>query len=187
MKIYKTLQEVLRPNHPVVLSIGYFDGLHLGHQAVLKRVMQIAEERKGQSAVFTFSNHPSTILRPDHPIENLYSPDQKVHLIKEFGIDLIVVIPFDLEIAKQSADEFLQNVKKILPFSHLILGHDARIGFQRKGDPITVEEIGKKEGFAVEYLPPIKRNDMIVSSSLIRKYLASGDLKTAEILLGHKL
>lgn len=186
MKIIKKLEKIAPPNPQVVLTIGYFDGVHLGHQTIIHRVVEIAQTNHQQSAVLTFSNHPSTILNPEHPTEDLYTCEQKIQLIEQLGIDLLIFLPFDVDIATMSAEEFLELLQETIPFSHLILGHDARLGHERKGDPTTIEQLAQEKGFYVEYLPPKKVDNQVVSSSLIRKSIAAGDLKTAAKLLGRE-
>lgn len=184
MQIAYSLNEVAKSSEPVVLTIGNFDGVHLGHQAVLKHLKQTAKKRRTRSAVLTFSNHPSTVLRPAHSIPLLCTTQHKVKLLEKAFIDLVILLPFTKEFSEQSADLFLQNVKKNLPFQTLILGSDAHFGKNREGDSSTVSTLAKTMGFTVEYFPDYTKEGQRISSSLIREYIQRGQLTQAEDLLG---
>lgn len=158
------------------LSIGNFDGVHLGHQSVLRRL----KESGDYSIVFTFSNHPAEVLH-DAPISRLTTLSHRLSLIKKSGIDTTILEPFTFEFSKQTSEQFLTLLKKELNFSHLILGHDAVIGSDRNRD---LTELSHKLNFHLEYLKPIKIEETIVSSSEIRKAIHEGDLEKAGALLG---
>lgn len=167
-----------------ILSIGNFDGLHLGHQTILKRVIDVARQNNGNSTVLTFINHPSTVLRPQTQISRLYTIDHKLKLLSEMGFTATLLLPFTKEFANQTAEEFITRLQENIPFSHLILGHDATIGKAREGDKKLLQEIADRHHFRLEYIPPFRIDDQIVSSSLIRKHLQNGDLKIVEEFLG---
>lgn len=184
MRIVYSLNELQIHQAPTVLSIGNFDGVHLGHQAVLKRLLETAHTLHFQSAVLTFSNHPSTVLRPTHPTPFLCTVAHKMRLLESMGIDLALLIPFTQEFSEQSAEAFLQNIRKVLPFNILILGHDAHIGKNREGDRHTVTNLGRTLGFQVEYIPDCFQGGHRISSSLIRDHIQKGQLVEATSLLG---
>ncbi len=155
------------------LTIGTFDGVHLGHQAILKSV----------DFVVTFSNHPQTILCGQPP-EALNFLSHKLQLIKQMGVKTILTIPFTQEIAEMSAEAFLLQIKKQLSFTHLLLGHDAAIGRRREGTAKHLFNLSQKLGFTLDYYPPFKVEGEIVSSSLIRQLITQGEFRRAEIFLG---
>lgn len=155
------------------LTIGTFDGVHLGHQAILKSVDQVV----------TFSNHPHSILRNEAP-QALTTLAHKLKIFKAFGINSPLIIPFTQEFSQKSAATFLRELKQKIPFDHLILGHDAVLGRRREGTADHLFHLAQEMGFTLNYLDPISANNQIVSSSQIRQLIHKGDLKTAEALLG---
>jgi riboflavin kinase/FMN adenylyltransferase len=184
MKIIRHPSE--HPEVSSVVTIGYFDGVHRGHQALLKRLSQIAEQEMKKSTVITFSNHPSQVLRPEKPIFHLCTLSHKIHLLEQSGVDILLLQNFTKEFSQQTAQEFLQHIHGHLLFSHLILGYDAAFGRDKGGDVGRVHEISKKLGFEVEYLPPFKIDEEIISSTFIRKSIQEGDFARAEKFLGRR-
>ena len=175
MKIHENLNVQLAAG-PIALTIGNFDGVHLGHQAVLKRLKASA----CQTVVFTFSNHPAEVLHHAQ-IMRLTTLTHRLKLLEQIGIDQVILVPFTQEFAKQSAESFLTALKKNFPFSHLILGHDSVIGHDRKRD---LQQLCGPLAFSLEYLPPITHQNQVVSSSVIRKHIQAGELAQASPLLG---
>lgn len=173
-------------NKPVVLTIGNFDGVHSGHQALIHDVLALAEKKGQQSAIITFENHPATVLRPSQAPCFLSNLQHKVKLIERLGVDFLSIIPFTESFSQQTAEEFLTFVHSRMPFSHLILGYDATLGKDRKGNREVVRTIGNGLGFAVEYLEPFTVGGEVVSSSRIREAIKKGDLTVASRLLGRK-
>ena len=166
---------------PVGLTIGTFDGIHLGHQALLKA---LKEKVSGTLTVFTFSNHPSGIInsRPSTPL--LITLDHKLKLLKECGVNLSVLSPFNTEFASQSFDQFLSKLHNALHFSHLILGEGASFGKNRQGNEDEVRAFAKSHHFEVDYFPKIFHNNEPISSGRIRNHLQKGELSEVQTLLG---
>lgn len=167
-----------------VLTVGMFDGVHIGHLAVLKHVVKRAKERGLLSAVLTFTNHPAEVLRPQQQKPLLCSFEERCRLIQMAGIDRVVAVPFTEELSKQTPEAFLKELQERVPFACLILGHDAVLGHQRQGDHARIQQIGKQMGFDVEVLPPILVDGTPVSSTRIRDALARNDKFEALRLLG---
>lgn len=186
MRIIKNLNEKLPSKQSVVLTIGNFDGVHRGHMAVLNRTKELSNQVKGQTTVLTFENHPTQILRPSEHVKLICSLPHKIQLLEKFGIDNLILLPFTKEFSQHTAEEFLRSVSDCMPFTHLILGHDATLGKDRKGDRRLVEETAKSMGFQVEYLEPYRMAGSIVSSSEIRRLINHGQLPQVETLLGRK-
>ncbi len=161
---------------PIALTIGNFDGVHLGHQAVLKRLKASAS----QTVVFTFSNHPAEVLH-NAQILRLTTLAHRLALLEQIGIDHVIIVPFTQEFASQSAEAFLATLKKHFPFTHLILGHDSVIGHDRKRD---LQQLCGPLAFSLEYLPSITHQNQVVSSSAIRRHIQAGELAQAGSLLG---
>ena len=184
MQIHTNLKEPISQK-PVVLTIGFFDGLHRGHQLLIDRTLEVAKEKDLASLVVTFENHPSTFFQKENPKKLLYTSAARLDLIKKFPIDHLLVLSFDAEIAGKSAEEFLKDIDRQAPIHHLILGYDAVLGHQRQGDRPYMERLAERWGFSLEYLGPIIFNGEPISSSAIRQALLQGNLPLAEELLGH--
>ena len=170
---------------PCILTIGTFDGLHLGHRAVLQSMFE-KSERQLPTVVVTFSNHPSEVVRPDKVTPLLISSAHKVHLLQEAGVDLVFLLPFTKSLSQLSAAEFMQQITGCIPVSHLVLGHDARVGFERQGDVEVLRSLGNQLGFTVSQLTPLKMRGITVSSTRIRKHLVAAELDEAAVLLGRQ-
>lgn len=166
--------------HPIAVTLGCYDGIHLGHQAIFKRLNELGKT----SVVVTFSNHPSEVLNPANPVKMLYPVDQKLALIEECRIDIVVLLEFTHETASNTYDQFLLSLRSKLPYDYLILGANARLGKGLTGTPEAIIALGKQQGFTAEYLPQILQRDQPISSSRIRDCIARGDLETASSLLG---
>lgn len=161
------------------LTIGNFDGMHVGHQALLKHLVS----KKLHSTVLTFSNHPLTVLSHERPLE-ITTVDHKILLFKELRIDTVLLLPFTEEFSKQSPDFFLNFLQKYIPFSHLVLGYDGVIGHAREGDRPYLEQLAQKLKFQLEYFPPVCLDGQPISSRKIRTSIQQGDLSTAARYLG---
>ncbi len=169
-----------------VITIGMFDGVHLGHAKVLSECVNIAKEKGINSIVISFSNHPSSYFTPNNISENsLLSPDiEKVDWIASIGIDYLFMIPFDHYIAHLPAENFIEDIL-IAKFgiSDLVLGYDNRFGYQRKGsvDFVNQHYTNQIQAYSVDVA---KLGDEIISSSLIKEYIGQGNLVKANTMLG---
>jgi riboflavin kinase / FMN adenylyltransferase len=187
MRLYSTLEELPAIESPVVLTLGNFDGVHLGHQALLNRVKALTNEQQALSAVLTFTNHPSVVLRPDHQITPLCSPEEKRLLLEKVGIDLLLMVEFTPQFAEQTAEQLIVSLRKKLPLTTLVMGYDAVIGKGRAGDRTTLQQLAEKYHFGLEYIAPIYLEGQLVSSSKIRALIRENNLPLAEKLLGRPL
>jgi riboflavin kinase/FMN adenylyltransferase len=182
--------QVLRtiPEHaavPTVLAIGNFDGLHLGHRALLDRLTAKARELVLPSAVMTFEPHPRELFSPEQAPARLTSLREKLALIDACGVDRTYVCHFTRKLAALSADDFVERLLvRGLAVRHLIIGDDFRFGRGRGGDYATLQQAGVEHGFGVEAMPTVDLDGERVSSSLVREVLAGGDLEHAARLLG---
>lgn len=177
MRLYRKLEE-LPSLPPCALTIGNFDGVHLGHRALLK-----AASASGHPVVLTFSNHPASILKGSSP-PLLTSESHKLLLLEQLGVEELLLLPFSEELSQLSARAFFSTLKSDLPFTHLICGYDARFGVKRGGTPEEVAKIGQELGFTPTYLPPLRVKEEVVSSRGIRECVEKGELAKAESLLG---
>lgn len=185
MKIYNSLDE-FQPIDNVVVTIGTFDGVHLGHLKLIKRVLELAKEINGKSMILTFFPHPRMILYPEeHGIELLNTVDEKISLLADTGIDHLIIHPFDQSFSELSSEEFINDViSNKLKTKKLIIGYDHRFGKNREGTFEDLLKLAPELGFEVEKIEEEDVNDIAVSSTLIRKALKSGDIDTAISYLG---
>ncbi len=185
MKLLNGVRELSQPLAASILTIGNFDGVHLGHQALLERVVQIAREQKVPSVLMTFEPHPVKVLHPDRKLTRIFDfEDQRVRL-EQAGIDMLVVEPFSREFSQVPAERYLSEWI-YRPFSPraVIVGYDFSFGADRKGSIDFLRSKSDDLGFSVEVLPPVKVDGEICSSTRIRQALESGDVALANKLLG---
>lgn len=177
MSLYQNLSETTR-NDNSIITVGSFDGVHVGHAKILSTLVNRAKERNCRSVLLTFEPHPRKVVSKDFNLRLLTLTDEKKRLISQLGVDEIIVIPFTKEFSQMSSDDFFNEfiIKKI-GIKEIILGYDHRFGKGRDGDENKVRELGKLFGFDVITVPPVKFGDLTVSSSLIRKELAEGRVK----------
>jgi riboflavin kinase/FMN adenylyltransferase len=168
-----------------VVTIGNFDGVHLGHRAILDRVRQRALELGGQAVAVTFNPHPIKVLRPDVNLPLLTTQDQKLKLLSDSGLDAVVVLPFSLEFAALPAREFVrQYFCERLRAREVVVGHDYCFGRGREGNIDLLKEMGTVLGFTVHVVWAVEVQGAVVSSSLIRAMLRLGKVTEASSLLG---
>lgn len=179
----------IKPLSSSVLTVGTFDGTHLGHQKVFSLVKSRANKLNTKAVVITFKPHPQHILRkPGHPLKKLLcSTDDKFSIMEKHGIDMAVILPFNSKLYHTSADDFLEKIiiEKFNPVE-IVLGHDHHFGFQRKGDTDFLRSKSSNFGFTVDEVDPEFWNNEIISSTAIRELISLGDIKSAENMLGRK-
>jgi riboflavin kinase/FMN adenylyltransferase len=169
-----------------VVAIGNFDGVHRGHQAVLSVARGIARDDGAPAVVLTFEPHPRTLFRPDQPVFRLTPPAVKARVLAAFGFDGMVVATFDRAFAGQTADAFVDHVlaERLRP-AHVVIGYDFHFGKARAGTPAFLAEAGARDGFGVTIVEPLKDDSGgAVSSTRVRDALSTGDVATANALLG---
>jgi riboflavin kinase/FMN adenylyltransferase len=168
-----------------VVTVGNFDGLHVGHQEILRIVTERARARRGESAVYTFEPHPRKVLRPQDAPQLLTTLEQKLELIEAAGVDLTIVERFDLAFAARSAVEFVRDVldARMRP-EEVYVGYDFRFGHDREGSMRTLTELGPHLGFAVTIVPEVTVGGQDVNSTRIRELLGTGRVEEARDLLG---
>ncbi|MEP6683349.1 MAG: bifunctional riboflavin kinase/FAD synthetase [Parafilimonas sp.] len=169
-----------------VVTIGTFDGVHLGHQQIIKQLKEEAAKINGETVIITFHPHPRTVVAAGKPVYLLTTLNEKIILLDEFGVDHLVVVAFDETFSNQTAEEYVQHFlyEKFHPHT-LIIGYDHRFGKNRKGDYHLLEDMGKVLGFVVKEIPEQVINEVTVSSTRIRESLLKADLKTANSYLGY--
>ncbi len=168
-----------------VLSIGNFDGLHLGHRKLISELTALASAEKLRSVVITYDNHPAQVLeRRLHPLL-LLPPLQKARLLRELGVDEVALLHFDEELANTSAEDFLreQIVSRFAPAA-IVMGYDSQFGHQRRGNYAFLQEHQDRHGYQLHFVEPLQHGNRVISSTLIREMLTLGDLAEANRLLG---
>ena len=183
MQIIQHLEEAQLPAE-TVLTIGAFDGVHRGHQALLCTVIERAHAAGRLSAVITFDPHPANVLSPQKPVRYITTTAEKAALLERLGLDVLVLMRFTTELANQPAEQFVQAIVKHLHPTELWIGRDFALGRNREGDFDRLTELGRRYGFRVEQVQPVFWNGSIVSSSRIRRLLAEGDMVAVADLLG---
>jgi len=183
VQIRKELAKV-KPQKEMLLTIGVFDGVHLGHQRLLARLRDEARRKSWLSGVVTFSSHPEVVLSKGNELLWLDDLETRVSLLRDAGVDVVVTLPFSSELAQLSAREFVQLLKDCLKMRGLIVGPDFALGKDREGDVDKLRLLGKKMGFSFEVIPATVLDGQVVSSSAIRQALSQGDMRMVEKLTG---
>lgn len=174
-----------RAETPIALTIGNFDGVHLGHQAMLSRLKDAAHRLGLPACVMTFEPHPREFFAPDQAPTRLTSLREKLQLLAQSEVDYVHVCRFNYDFARISAEEFITRIlNQELSVRWLLVGDDFRFGARRAGDFTMLQTFAAENGFAVEVMPSVIIEDQRVSSTAIRQALASGDLNSARKLLG---
>jgi riboflavin kinase/FMN adenylyltransferase len=172
------------PFSRTVVTVGNFDGVHLGHRSILARVCQRARELDCQPVALTFDPHPTKVLKPEGNLKLLTTPAQKVALLAAAGVN-VVVQPFTREFAAIPAREFVRDYfVERLKAREVVIGHDYRFGYKRQGNIELLQQMGQTLGFTVQVVWAVEVEDAVVSSSLIRAMLQLGKVKEANRLLG---
>ena len=171
------------PSKETVLTVGVFDGVHQGHRHLLRQVVELAGDQFIPTVV-TFSNRPITVLRPGTEPSYLTSLDQRVDLIKQQGIELVVCLEFTLELAAVTATDFAKLLIESLKMKGLILGPDSALGKDRQGDLAFMQQEGEQLGFWVASVEPLEIDGQPVKSRRIREAVASGNMAVCPDLLG---
>lgn len=184
MEIITSLDAELKNKYPAtVIALGTFDGLHLGHTDVINTARDYAERNGLKLAVFTFSNHPLALIRPDLVPVRIISAEEKIKLLESFGVDYLINIPFTEDFAALSPDEFLDRLA-CFNYRCLVVGENFTYGFLGSGKTETLERSVRKNGFDVIVRPLVKMNGNVVSSTGIRNLIQAGHIEYANRMLG---
>jgi len=187
LKVYTHPETCKNVKNPV-LTIGTFDGVHLGHRKIITRLKELAKNADGETVLFTFSPHPRMVLFPDDTnIKLLNTQSEKIALLEEAGIDHLVIFPFSKEFSRLSAVEFVRDILvNKLHISKLVIGYDHHFGRNREGSIGNLKELAPLYGFSVEEIPAEEVDDIKISSTKIRTALLEGDIHTANSFLGYR-
>ena len=185
MKSFRSVAEVPASFGPSVVTIGNFDGVHAGHRAMLRRVSEIARERGLAATVLTFDPHPAAVLAPDRAPKLLMTIAQRVRAMEAEGVDAALLLPFSLEFARLTPEEFAAGILRDTLHARVVLvGEDFRFGHKQAGDIGTLRELGVRLGFDVEAVVAVTRRGERISSSSVRRLVGEGAVSKACRMLG---
>lgn len=188
MRVFHDLGNLVSIPNPVVTT-GSFDGVHVGHKAIISRINRLAREIKGESVLITFNPHPRKVLYPETAGKDLYlinSQREKIELLRKTGLDNLIVLTFTVEFSHTTSIDFIRNilVNKIHA-KKIVIGFNHQFGFNREGNYEYLDELGKFYDFAVEEIPEQDIHNETVSSTLIRKAIQDGRIQRANAYLDH--
>lgn len=166
------------------LAIGVFDGVHRGHQQLIRRLAAGAHERETPAVVLTFDPHPAKLFGRGE-IRLLTLPEERAGLLASLGVDVVITHPFDQEVASTTAFDFMKRLREHLGLDHLVLGYDSTVGKNREGNAARLKEIGLELGYTVEVVAALSDESGVISSTEIRKLIATGNIQEAGRLMGH--
>lgn len=186
MKLIHSPEQLAKlPAQPVCLAIGFFDGVHLGHQRIIAQTISDSRQCRGLSVVITFDRHPNAIVAPSRVPPLIYSFGQKARMISQLGADALYAIHFDEQFSRQTGEEFIGSLcNSFSPVNSLCVGTNFFFGHKRSGDISLLRKLAETSGFTVHGIEPVTFGGQPVSSTRIRETISSGDLETASALLG---
>ena len=185
MKIYKNVNELDRLK--CVLTTGTFDGIHLGHQTIIKRLCEIAKANHQCSTVVTFEPHPQFVIKPNRKpdLKLLTTLEEKIAILEQAQVDRLIIIPFTNEFSQLTSTSFIEDILiKKIGFSQIIIGYDHAFGKDRQGNIEILKELSTVYNFSIIKIPPFTIGDTIISSTKIRKLISQGDIELAARYLG---
>ena len=174
----------LSPKKDMLLTIGVFDGVHLGHKYLISQLREHARQQNLLSGIVTFRQHPQEVLSPQTKPPFLINLNERVKILQNEGIEAIITLSFTDELAQLSARQFVSLLKKYLRMKGLVIGPDFALGRNREGNADVLQKLGLELNFSVTVIPPMMINSQVVSSTAIRNAIASGDMKHAQELIG---
>ncbi|MBI3133906.1 MAG: bifunctional riboflavin kinase/FAD synthetase [Bacteroidetes bacterium] len=185
MKVHQSLENLPFIKKPV-LTLGTFDGVHLGHQSILNHLMATARQIGGESVVFTFHPHPRVALNPDdHGLELIQTIEERIEKLEKMGVDHLILFPFTREFSRLSATEFVRNILvNQLHIHTLTIGYNHHFGRNREGSIELLRELAPVYGFFVDEIPAVTESLTSVSSTKIREAISTGNIKEANLFLG---
>lgn len=167
-----------------LITIGVFDGVHLGHKYLIKQLIELARQQSLRSVVITFHKHPHDVLAPHSQPPFLTDSAEKADLLKKEGADAVIILTFTKKLSHLSAYEFLSLLKTKLRMKGLVIGPDFALGRNNEGNIPTLRKLGSEMGFSLTVIPPAVMNGEVVSSTAIRNALAGGDMEKVQLLMG---
>jgi riboflavin kinase/FMN adenylyltransferase len=186
VRLYNNISEIVDLKN-TILTIGTFDGVHLGHQKIIKKLVELKKKHGGETLLFTFDPHPRKILFPEqHDLKLITTTQEKCDLLNQFGIDNVLVFPFDLAFSKMNADEYVSEIiAKKLNTKIIVIGYDHRFGSNREGDINSLKRVSSDYNFDIEEISAEEINQLNISSTRIRKAIELGNIEEANNYLGY--
>ena len=181
MQHYRSLEDINLQNS--WLTVGVFDGVHRGHQELIKKITVGAHANEASAVVLTFDPHPASVLT-GREIKFLTLPDERAGLLGQLGVDVVITEPFTRELSAMTAYDFMSRLQSQLGLRHLLIGYDFALGKGREGNAARLTEIGAELGYSVEVVPALSGESGVISSSAIRKLIEAGSVAEAAHLLG---
>lgn len=186
MRIIRNLEELGRPAAPVV-ALGNFDGVHVGHQAILQAAITRARAINGTAFALTFDPLPAKVLAPERAPRLILTGDDKAELLRSSGIDGVIVLRFNLELSKLTPRKFaIEYIRERIGARAVVVGHNVSFGHQRAGNAATMTALGRELGFEAIVVGPVKAGEMEVSSTRVREAITAGDLALVTRMLGRR-
>jgi riboflavin kinase/FMN adenylyltransferase len=188
MEIVRYSKNIILPKKRRYIALGVFDGVHLGHQKLIKLTVDKARKNDGISIVATFDPHPDKIINPESNVFLLTTLEERISLIKESDVDVFLIIKFNKMMSKMSPKDFISEILvDNLQIKELFVGFNYKFGFQGRGNTDILREYGKFYKFKTNILEPITADNTIISSTRIKDYIKSGEIEKAKKLLGHDI
>ncbi|MCR4399688.1 MAG: bifunctional riboflavin kinase/FAD synthetase [Syntrophomonadaceae bacterium] len=185
MRVVKGIENY-RKGRGLSLALGNFDGVHLGHQRLIRDTIRDARQRDTEAAALIFDPHPMKVLRPDRAPRMLISTARKLEIFEALGLEVVVQTPFTRDIARMTPEYFARAVlHETLGVAAVFVGFNYTFGHKGEGVPATMQALGHQLGFAVHVVPPVRVGNAVVSSTLVRQAIEAGDVTTAHSLLGY--
>ncbi len=185
VRIYRSLAELPPDFGPSAVTIGNFDGVHLGHREILRRLRALADANGWKASALTFDPHPTKVVAPERTPKLMSSPDERARRMVEAGLDQVLILPFNAAVAQLTPEEFAEDLlARRMGARAVLVGENFRFGCRQSGDVHKLEALGQRLGFVVEIVPAVCFRGRIVSSSGIRALIAAGHLALANRLLG---
>jgi riboflavin kinase/FMN adenylyltransferase len=170
-------------NKKTYIALGSFDGLHLGHMSLIEKCIQLSEQHNGKSMVYTFRNHPLTVVNPNIAPKLLMDNQSKTEILREVGIDILCLIDFNKEVMQMTAENFVQELLTKYNMGGVVVGFNYRFGHRNQGNVSLLLELGHKYDFKVEVMNPLDFQSELISSSRIRNLVENGDVIQANKML----
>lgn len=185
MRFFRSTAEVPPDFGPSIVTIGNFDGVHVAHRQIMRRVVALGRERNCAATVLTFDPHPASILAPERAPKLLMTFDQRLRAMQSEGIEAVFAIPFSLEFARLTPQEFVNQIlAQVLRARVVLVGEDFRFGYKQAGNLDTLRDLGLQFGFTLEPIPAIVRRGARISSTRIRQLISEGAVSRACRMLG---
>jgi riboflavin kinase / FMN adenylyltransferase len=185
LRVYRSVAELPADFGPSAVTIGNFDGVHHGHREILRRLRTLADAHGWKASALTFDPHPTRIVAPERTPKLMTAPARRAQWMGEAGVDQVLILPFDAEIARLTPEEFAEELlARRMGARAVLVGENFRFGCRQAGDVRTLEALGQRLGFAVNVVPAVRFRGQVVSSSSIRALILSGRVALAKRLLG---